>query len=89
MDRLCKCVFVLFILAIPFWYGPVIVNDLSRPELWSDWRHDPRWYGPLLVVVASATIGVFMSAIRWRRSWDRMTPEERAEEARRILRRRW
>jgi hypothetical protein len=85
MDRFWKYLVLLFILAALLWYGPVIWNDLARPELWSDWQHDPRWYGPLLLLVAVATAWVFASAIRWQRRWDRMTREERYEESLRIL----
>jgi hypothetical protein len=42
MNRLWNCVALLFVLAIRFWYGPVIIHDLSDPERRSDWRHDPR-----------------------------------------------
>ena len=89
MNRLYKLVFVIFLLAIPFWYGPVIVSDLSSPELWGDWRHDPRWYLPALLIPAVGTIAVFVHGIRWRRRWDRMTPEQKYEESLRILKRRW
>ena len=89
MKRFRKWLVVLVIVAVLCWYGPVIYTDLTHPDLWSDWMHDPRWYGPALILVALAQVAVFVSAHRWQRRWDRMTPEERTEESLRILRRRF
>lgn len=80
---------LLVILAVLCWYGPVIYTDLTHPELWGDWRHDPRWYGPAMILVALAQVAVCVSAQRWQRRWNRMTPAERHEESLRILKRRF
>lgn len=86
MDRFWKSLALLFVIGAPLWYGPMIYNDLTCPELWSDWRHDPRWYGPLLILAVVATVAIFFAAIREQFRWDRMTSEEQYDEAvRRLL----
>ncbi len=75
----------LFVIAGVLWCGSVVYGDLTSPERWGDWSHDVRWYGPLLLLVIVVQIAIVVNALRWRRRWDRMTREERAEEARRIL----
>lgn len=85
MDRFWKCLALLFVIGAPLWYGPIIYHDMTCPELWSDWKHDPRWYMPLLLLSIAATVAIFAAAIREERRWDRMTPEERHEEAVRRL----
>jgi hypothetical protein len=88
MNRFWKWLVFLFLLAVPCWYGPVIYNDVTHPELWNDWMHNPRWYGPALLLVALAQVAVVLSAIRWKHRWERMTPEQRYEESLRLLKRR-
>ena len=40
---------LLFLISIPTWYVPVILDDLANPERWdSDICHDPRIYLPML-----------------------------------------
>lgn len=85
MKRFRLLMVLLFVIVGVLWYGSVIYGDLTSPERWGDWRHDPRWYGPLLLLVIVVQIAIIVNALRWQRRWDRMTREERAEEARRIL----
>jgi hypothetical protein len=85
MVRFWKCLALLFVIGAPLWFGPIIYNDVTNPELWSDWRHDPRWYGPLLLLSIAATVAIFVAAIREQRRWDRMSAEERYAEAVRRL----
>jgi hypothetical protein len=68
MDRIYNFVTVLFLLAIPFWYVPVMYHDLSHPELWNDWMHDPRLYLPVLgvVLLCCVAFGVRNRCIRSR-----------------------
>lgn len=85
MDRCSKAFCLLFVIGAPLWFGPIICNDLTHPELWADWMHDPRWYLPFLGAAVLATVWVFVHALLWQRRWERMTPEERAAEAVRVL----
>ncbi len=77
--------FIAFwVFAVP-WFGPLIYKDVVSPELWNDWMHDPRWYGPVLIISIGATAVIFVVALLDERRWNRMTPEERYEEAVRRL----
>jgi hypothetical protein len=64
MDRFWKCLAILFVIGAALWFGPIIYNDVTSPELWSDWRHDPRWYGPLLLLSVAITVAIFVVALR-------------------------
>lgn len=71
--------FLVFWIFAVLWFGPIIYHDLTCPEFWSDWRHDPRWYGPLLLLSIAATVAVFVAAF-WE---ERRLPAERAAKAQR------
>ena len=81
MKRFRVLVVPLFVIAGVLWCGSVVYCDLTSPERWGDWSHDVRRYGPLLLLVIVAQITIVVNALRWRHRWDRMTREERAEEA--------
>jgi hypothetical protein len=36
---------------LPVAFVITLCNDLSHPELWSDWQHDPRIYGTVAFLV--------------------------------------
>jgi uncharacterized membrane protein YidH (DUF202 family) len=82
---LSSWIFIAFCIFAVVWYGPIIYNDVTHPELWSDLRHDPRWYGTGLILVAVAGVALVVSAWRWQRRWNRMSREQRRKEAERIL----
>jgi hypothetical protein len=58
---------LLGILALPVAMLVILCNDLLHPNLWSDWKHDPRIYVPYGVILF-ATLG----AISWARKWPRV-----------------
>ena len=62
MDRLWSRLGILFICVAPFIYGPVIYYDVTHPERWCDWRHDPRWYLPALGIVGALCL-VFLAYV--------------------------
>jgi hypothetical protein len=87
MSRFWKLLAVMFVVGAPLWFGPIIYHDLTHPELWVYRRNDPRLYGPILLVILTIQILICLNAFWQQRRWDNMTPEERAEEAERNLRR--
>lgn len=74
--------FLVFWVFAVLWFGPVIYHDLTSLELWSDWRHDPRWYGPLLLLSMAAIAAIIMAALREER---RLSAERAAKVQRREM----
>jgi hypothetical protein len=60
-----------FFVAVHAWILGVFTYDLTHPEIWCDWKHDPRWYWPLLVVY------FLILALICRQSWRRRKRDAR------------
>ena len=45
---------VLFFLSLLVWSLLVLRYDITHPDIWCGWKHDPRWYWPLAVVFIPA-----------------------------------
>jgi hypothetical protein len=75
-NRVCALGGLAFILLSPLWYGWVIYQDLTHPEMWDqDPLHDPRIYLPMLAVGA-----VFVAlTLRWCYRTNCRTAEQMAE----------
>jgi hypothetical protein len=64
MKHVYRVLVMAFILSIPCWYVPVIIHDLTHPELWSDWRHNPQVYGVMALGVGAVCLGLAWRAMR-------------------------
>jgi hypothetical protein len=51
MKKISDLFYTLFFLFLLVTLFGNLAYDLTHPEIWSDWKHDPRWYGPALVVL--------------------------------------
>ena len=75
MKNIQASILLLFLTVGPVWYGWVIHDDLSHPELWDrDGLHDPRVYMPLFPAVTILSL-----ALVW---WASKTETELAWRAR-------
>ena len=64
MNRIWIILAVLFVMVSPFWYMPVIIDDLRHPDIWNEDRtHDPRIYLPVLGCLV--LFGVAWAGRRW------------------------
>lgn len=79
MKNIQASILLLFLTVGPVWYGWVIHDDLTHPEIWDrDGLHDPRVYMPLFPAVTILSLaGVWWASkteteLAWRaRFFDR------------------
>ena len=68
MKRLSRVFNALFFLSLSVWFLFVLHHDTTHPEIWCDWKHDPRWSAPAAVVVVPLLVWMYLVGEReWRR----------------------
>lgn len=61
MDRFYSALGKLLIIGMPVWFVIQLCYDLAHPELWSDWRHNPRLYVTEVIIL----VGIAVPVILW------------------------
>ena len=68
MKKLSRVFNALFFLSLSVWFLFVLHYDTTHPEIWCDWKHDPRWSAPAAVVVVPLLVWMYLVGEReWRR----------------------
>ena len=50
----------LFFVSVTGWLIIIFFYDLTHPEIWGDWKHNPKWSGPAFVIFVPLFIWVYV-----------------------------
>ena len=68
MKKISHVFDVLFFLSLSVWSLIVLHYDTTHPEIWCDWKHDPRWSAPAAVVFVPLLVWMYIvEEHEWRR----------------------
>lgn len=71
MKRLSHLFDRLFLVSLTGWSLTIFVYDLTHPEIWGDWKHNPKWSGPAAAIFVPLVIWVYVSSEHDRRRRER------------------
>jgi hypothetical protein len=69
MRKFVTAVYVVVTVLVPVGFLANLCYDLAHPETWCDWKHDPRLYGTMAIVLG---LPFLWSCIRDHRKAQRM-----------------
>lgn len=72
----------LFFLSLSVWSLIVLHYDTTHPEIWCDWKHDPRWSAPAIAVFVPLLVWAYIGG---EREWQRERRKARLESTIKIV----
>lgn len=64
MEKFFTVFGLIMMVVLPVGMVLFLLHDLAHPELWSDWMHNPKVYGPLELIVILPLL-VWCAYVAW------------------------